>query len=72
MSERVNHYFRRTPGSGSRTKPGRLSHVTHFDEAQFAEMRAFAVRHKISMGEAVRTLCEWGLESEKLAERRGR
>lgn len=34
-----------------------------FDEAQFAEIRARAVKEKTSLSKQVALLCEWGLEA---------
>jgi len=54
---------RRRLAEGCALKPGRRSLVTHFDEDLFGEVRAFAAEQGVSVGEAVRTLCEWGLMS---------
>jgi hypothetical protein len=35
------------------------------DDETADDIRAFALRMNVSFGEAVRTLCTWGLESER-------
>lgn len=56
--------------SGAATRSGALSLVTHFEPDLFGEIRAFAAEHRMSAGEAVRTLCQWGLlEAQEEAEK---
>lgn len=46
---------------GSPTTTGLKQISIHFDEDQFAEIKAFAFKQKCSFSSAVRMLCEWGL-----------
>lgn len=46
-------------------KPGRVSLVVTFDAGTFGIMRRRALAENTSVGEQVRTLVEWGLESAK-------
>ena len=58
---------RRPIASGCRRyRTGRTAVVTAYDDDQFAEIRGFAQRQNCSFAEAVRLLCEWGLEAEEL------
>jgi hypothetical protein len=49
------------PGKGVR-RGAFVQHVVRFDSDTFDEIRSMAERDKTSLSEAVRTLCEWGLE----------
>ncbi len=38
--------------------------VVTLDEGQYGEVRAYALRHGLSMAKAVRELLEWGMPDE--------
>lgn len=44
-------------------KGRKLKVVVGFDGDQFAEVKAFAAQRRVSFAEAVRLLCEWGMEA---------
>lgn len=52
------------PGHGVR-RGAHVQHVARFDDEMFERIRAKAVRDGTSLSEAIRTLCEWGLEAEE-------
>jgi len=60
---RYRPQVRKNLARGSAQKSGRLSFVTHYEAELFEEVRAFALKERISAGEAVRTLVTWGLEN---------
>jgi hypothetical protein len=59
--------LRRQAARGVATPAGEVQAVCAFDPDTFAEIRALAVRAKISFRAQVRLLVEFGLEDIKLA-----
>lgn len=53
-----------TPGRGVR-RGLYVQHVCRFDDETCAQIRAIAVRDRISLSEAVRVLVEFGLQSDQ-------
>lgn len=53
----------RAPALGLLRGNGMRRLVIDFDDEMFAALRSRAVRERTSVGEQVRTMVEWGLES---------
>jgi hypothetical protein len=52
-------------GTRDKRHPGYVSTVVRLDEETFAAIRQRAIAQRTSFGEQVRTLLEWGLETER-------
>ncbi len=52
------------PARGHTQPSGMVQISTRFDPDTFEEIRAKATTDNTSIADAVRTLCEWGLEAE--------
>ena len=51
-----------------KTRYGAADFSVCFDPDMAEHIRVFAIKKRLSFGEAVRTLCEWGLETERQAD----
>lgn len=60
----MRHTQKRPPAVGVAKSDGTKGCVVHFPNETFDQIRERAIREKTSFGEQVRTLVEWGLESE--------
>jgi hypothetical protein len=56
-------HWRREPSKGKLCKCGMLRANVAFDQEAFDEIRAFAIKQKVSFSEAVRQLVQDGIET---------